>query len=214
MQGTRVHLWFLAALLCSLGISSFLVGKKQYKTLIALSVGLYLIALLAKAYSCTPVGIKMAFNARNGPFYGTIFFVTGYFLSKLTPNPAWFSKGIALFTIGFLIHFSELYLLHRFYGTHPYTIEFSIGSSFMGVGVGVASLSNNALLRSASLSYVGKFTLGIYAVHLVFVDLLQPFFKFTSSWFSELSYIALVLMLSVASVMLLSKNEITRRIVV
>jgi surface polysaccharide O-acyltransferase-like enzyme len=212
MQGTKAHLWFLIALLCSLGITSILLKKKYNKTLIALSVVLYLIGLLAKAYSDTPFGVDMHFNTRNGPFFGTIFFVSGYFLSNLSPNPGWFSKGVMLLGLGWFIHFSEIYLLWRLYGTSPFQ-DYVIGTYFMGVGAAVVSLSNNTFFRIRALSDVGKFTLGIYAIHFVFVDLLRPIGKLTGSSLWEIGYILIVLLLSVASTWILSKNRITKRIV-
>jgi surface polysaccharide O-acyltransferase-like enzyme len=51
MQGTKVHLWFLIALLCSVGISAFFVEKKHYKTLFALAIALYVFGLVGKAYA-------------------------------------------------------------------------------------------------------------------------------------------------------------------
>ncbi len=212
MQGTKVHLWFLIALLYSLGISYFLVGKKYYKTLIAVSVTLYSIGLLAKAYSDTPFGINTEFNTRNGPFFSTIFFVSGYFLSKCKPNQRWFLIGVAFLVLGWIIHFSELYILWMLYGTTPYQ-DYLIGTYFMGIGAAVASLSNNVLFRNELLRDVGKFTLGIYAIHFIFVDLLKPIGKLTSSPLWEIGYIFFVLMFSFASVIALSKNKFTRRIV-
>jgi surface polysaccharide O-acyltransferase-like enzyme len=214
MQGTKVHLWFLIALLCSLGISSLLVGGKHYKTLVALSVTLYVIGVLAKAYSHTPFGIHTDFNTRNGPFFGTVFFVSGYFLSSLTPNPGWFSKGIALLGVGWFLHFSEVYLLWSLYGIRPYQQDYVLSTYFMGVGAAVASLSNTALLRNIVLIEVGKFAAGIYLIHYIFVDILRPVGKFTSSSLWEIGYILFVLLFSVASVMVLSQNKITRRFVV
>ena len=214
MEGTKGHLWFLIALLCSLGISSFLVGKRHYKTLVALSVILYLIGLLTKAYSDTQFGVHIDFNTRNGPFFGTVFFVSGYFLSKLTPNPSWFSKGVALLGVGWLLQFSEVSLLWKWYGTSPYEQDYVIGTYFMGVGAAVAALSNNAHIGSVVLRDVGRYTLGIYAIHYIFVDLLRPVGKYTSSSLWEIGYTLFVLLFSVASVKLLSKNKITRRLVV
>lgn len=212
-QGTKVHLWFLIALLCSLGISSIFVDNKHYKTLITLSVALYLIGLIAKAYSNTPFGIHTNFNTRNGPFFGTIFFVSGYFLSNLTPNPGWFSKGLVILGVGWFIHFLELYLLWRLYHVWPHQ-DYVLGTYFMGLGAAVASLSNNAFFQNIALNDVGKFSLGIYAIHFVFVDLLRPIGKLTSSPLWEIGYIMLVLFFSIASVMVLSRSNITRRFIV
>lgn len=213
MQGTKVHLWFLIALLYSLGISSFFIEKKRYKMLIALSVALYLIGVACKAYANTPLGIHTSFNTRNGPFFGTIFFVSGYFLSKLTPTPGWFSKGVALLGFGYLLHFSELYFLRNLYGTSIYQ-DYVIGTYFMGVGAAVAALSNQVSFKNAALNSIGKFTFGIYAIHVIFVDTLRPIGKLIGSPLWEIGYIMLVLLFSIISVMVLSRSTLTRKIVI
>lgn len=213
MQGTSDHLWFLVGLLCSLLISAPLVKNKQIKTLIAVSVALYIFGLLAKSYSATPLGIHINFNTRNGPFFGTIFFVSGYLLSSLKPTPKWLAAGLLILGIGYLLHFLELYLLWNWYGTSPHQ-EYVIGTYFMGVGAAIAALSNHRLLQNDVLSGLGKFTLGIYAIHVMFVEMLHPIGKLTTSPFWELGYVILVFLLSVAAVMFLSKHKMARKIVV
>ena len=212
MQGTKDHLWFLIALLFSLGISAFFVERKRYKTLFIVSAALYAIGLVCKAYVDTPLGIHVNFNTRNGPFFGTIFFVSGYALSNVKPHPDWFAKGMALLVIGSLIHFSEVYFLWRTYGTSPYQ-DYVIGTYFMGVGAAMAALSNNAILKNKVLSEIGKFTLGIYAVHLIFVDNLHPIGELTHSPLWAIGYVILVLLLSVATVLLFAQTKFGRKFV-
>ena len=213
MQGTKSHLWFLPALLCALAISAPLAAKGRHKTLIALSIVLYLVGLLAKSYSDTRWGLHINFDTRNGPFFSTIFFVSGYYLAGLKPDSGWLPKGMALFGFGLLLHLTEVYFLWKLYGKNPYDQDYVIGTYCMGTGIAGAALSNNPLIRNARLSDLGRFTLGIYAIHHIFVDLLRPVGRFTNSWLWQIGYVTLVLLLSLGSVMLLSENKLTRRIV-
>lgn len=215
MQGTKDHLWFLNALIWSLGISYFFLKKQHNTMLIFISVVLYLTGILAKAYSNTPLGLHLHFNTRNGPFFGTIFFVSGYFLSRFNPNSGWFKKGMGLFGLGIVVHFSEICLLWKLYKISPYQ-DYVVGTYFMGVGIAVASLSNIALwenLCTPFLTNLSRFTLGIYGVHFIFVDLLRPISQLTAMWLWQIGYVAAVFFLSAVSVMLLSKNKLTRRII-
>ena len=212
MTGTKAHLWFLFELLCALGINSVFIKQKFHKALIAVSLALYLFGLAAKAYANTPVGVDTAIDTINGPFFGTIFFATGYFLSRLSPNPGWLLKGFGLWVIGCLVHFSEIYFLRASYDASPYQ-DYVIGTYFMGLGAAMIALSNIAFFRIRALEDLGKFTLGIYAIHFIFVDLLRPLGKLTNSAFWEIGYVFLVLLLSIGSVMLLSKFRITRQAV-
>ena len=68
MGGTKVHLWFLVALLFSLVISAIFIHRKWIRGLIVLSSLLYIIGVLGRAYVNTPIGIDIGFNTRNGPF--------------------------------------------------------------------------------------------------------------------------------------------------
>ncbi|MDR3629800.1 MAG: acyltransferase [Desulfocapsaceae bacterium] len=213
MQGTKSHLWFLPALLCALAISWPLVARRRHKTLTAIAIILYLTGLLARSYSDTPWGLHWAFDTRNGPFFSTIFFISGYFLADLTPHPRWFARGMMFFFLGFFLHLAEVYSLWRLYGRDPYNQDYVIGTFCMGVGIAVAALANRAFCRNAVLSGLGRYTLGIYAVHHIFVDLLRPLSRFTNSWLWQIGYVILVLLLSLSTVMLLSRNRLTRTII-
>ncbi len=208
MEGTKVHLWFLMGLLCSIATCLILVKYNRIKTLVALSILLYAMGLLAKAYSPTPLGIHTTFNTRDGPFFGTIFFVSGYILSGLKPDESWLGKGLLIMGFGFAMHFTELYLLWRYYGQSPLQ-DYVIGTYFMGIGAAMVALSNHPLLRLEMFSGLGRLTLGIYAIHFAFVDMLSQGFK-SLPW--ELLSLA-VLFLSVTTAMILSRNSITRRLV-
>ena len=211
MNGTKLHLWFLVALLYSLGISAMLVQKKRIKTLIAISIALYLLGVLAKAYSATPIGIHVHFNTINGPFFGTVFFVSGYLLSGLKPNRNWFKVGLSLLILGYVMHFSEIYFLEKWYGVNPIQ-DYVLGTYFIGVGVAMISLSN--VFRNITLSRIGRLTLGIYAIHFVFVDSLSPIAPSFGPFFRNFGYPILVLLLSVVFASLLSMGKLTRRFVV
>jgi surface polysaccharide O-acyltransferase-like enzyme len=211
-QGTSQHLWFLPSLLMALGISNFFVTKKLPKTLVLIALSLYLLGLLGKAYAQSPIGIHTTFNTRNGPFFSTIFFASGYFLSKFTPSRAWFLYGIATLSLGILIHFSELVFISRMYGT-SIKQDYVIGTYFMGLGSAIASLSGIISVKRTRLQGIAHLSLGIYAVHLIFVELLEPIFKQSNSKFSGMIFFGCVLALSITSVKLLSLGKVTSKLV-
>lgn len=212
MQSTKVHLWFLIGLLYSLGIASLLVARKQYKTLVVVSLALYLIGVLGKAYSATPVGLHFGFDTRNGPFCGTISFVSGYFLSSLAPRREWLRKGLALFGIGWALHFGEIFFLWKLFHAEVRQ-DYVFGTYFMGLGAAVAALSNHEILKVSPLGRLGRYALGMYAIHFVFVDLFLPMGELGYSPLWDVAYMMLVLMSASVSVLLLSKSSTIRRFV-
>lgn len=212
LQGTKGHLWFLTALLCCLYISTLFVYKGHIKMLLVFSIALYIIGIAAKAYVDTPIGIKTDFDTRNGPFFGLVFFASGLMISRFKPNKNWVKYGLLLTCFGYILQLSETYWLWKTFGTSPKQ-EYVIGTYFVGIGVAVLSLSNHKLLCIPVLSTIGRMTLGIYAIHNIFVDLFGVVDKHLSHPLWEISYVFLVLGLSVISIVLLSKNRITRKIV-
>jgi len=208
MQGTKIHLWFMVALLFSVFISAVFIKNKCYVSLAIFSLLLYLFGVLANSYSNTPIGIEISFNTRNGPFFGTLPFASGYFISgthRYQMAKIWF--------IPLIPHFSEIYVLKVFFDT-PTNQDYVFGTFFMGLGVAIISLSNHNVLQNQALANIGKMTLGIYAVHLIYVDLLRIIDKRIDSPLWDVSYVGLVLILSIISVLYISKFQGLKKIVV
>lgn len=213
MQGTKVHLWFLVGLLCSLSISAFFVRYRLNLLLVVVAIALYLVGLAGKAYSDSPFGFSTTFNFRNGPFFPLIFFVTGYFIQRSNLNYRRFPLGCFLALIGVLLHFAELKFIHRNWGT-TMAQDFVIGTYFYGVGVFLIAVSNIERLNSFRIASVGPLVLGIYASQFIFVDMLKPFDRrFSGEGVWEVLYVVAVFLLSYALALIFSKHRVTRRLV-
>lgn len=212
-QGSKGHLWFLVGLLCSLGMSALLVQFNHRRLLLVLAVSLYCIGLAGKAYSATPFGLQAGFEFRNGLFLSPIFFVTGYFLQGRQPGPAWFPAGLAIAGLGFLLQLGESWALHTAWGT-PLNQDYYIGTYFFGLGVALIALSNSRHLHWSRAAAIGPLVLGIYASHMVFIDVLKPLDRlFMDSGLWSVAYVAAVFVLSWGFARLLSQHRVTRRLV-
>ncbi|MGV8804826.1 MAG: acyltransferase [Polaromonas sp.] len=212
-EGTKGHLWFLSSLLGSIAISALFIAHKRPRILMALSAVLYIFGLLAKAYANTPIGFDIEFNTRNGPFFGLLLFSSGYLLSRMEPNPGWFSKGVMLLIFGYAMHFSELYLLHTCFSTSPLQ-DYVAGTYLTGLGSAMMALSNPNFLKIRAFSKAGQLTLGIYAVHVIVIENLLPMRQPASSPFFDIGFVLAVFFFSIAAALLMSKSKALRSIVV
>jgi surface polysaccharide O-acyltransferase-like enzyme len=213
LQGTKGHLWFLPSLLFCLLLSWVMLQRDMQRSLLALALLLYGIGLLGKAYADTPIGFHVDFNFRDGPFFGLIFFVTGYVLQRKGPQVAWLYWGAALTVLGFVLHFSELLLLHRYWGISMRQ-DFVIGTYFAGVGMALIALSNAVSLDLRVVSRIGPLVLGVYALHFVFVDLLGPLNDmYAENIVWAAAYPLAVFVLSSASAYAMSRFPATRQFV-
>jgi surface polysaccharide O-acyltransferase-like enzyme len=212
-HGTKAHLWFLSGLLSCLGLVAFMVHFKLERLLVVTIIALYLIALAGKPYADTPLGFHASFNLRNGPFFSTIFFATGYFLQRYRPAPNWVPIGAMLVVAGVALHFAELWALHAYWGTNM-NHDFLVGTYLVGTGVGVIALSNPHWLHLRHAAVIGPLILGVYASHYIFVDFLQPIgARFSYGWIWSILLVVLVFVLSSLLARGLAQFSITRKIV-
>ncbi len=213
--GSKVHLWFLVSLSISIFITALFIKlypKNPLLALIPISIGLYIFGLLAKAYSVTSWGLDINFNTRNGPFFSTIFFVLGYVLSYFQLSPKHIVHGVLVMLVGYLLHFGEVYYLYSTFDISPSKVDYVAGTLLIGLGSAIIALSNHKFLRNESLSYIGKHTLGIYTIHYIYVSIIDKLSYNFSSATWEISYIFIVLLLSLGTTMLLSKNKWLKKV--
>lgn len=163
--------------------------------------------------SALSIGIQVDFNFRNGPFFGLICFVSGHLLREVGPNRSWLRYGALLTLVALAGQFTELSFLHSAFGTHMG--QDYVGSTlFLGVGIAMMALSNHPVLCMRSLSTIGPFILGVYAVHYFFVDVFRSRHSFSAvPWLDEILYMVLVFALSGLSVLAMSRLKLTRRLV-
>ncbi len=213
LEGPRLHLWFLPALLCSLWISATLLERGHVRLLAALAVLLYAVGLAGMAYRDSPLGFHVPFIFRYGPFFGLVFFVTGYLLQRRGPRPGWLPLGAALAVGGLLLQAAEVLWLHRAWGT-TMAQDYVVGTYFYGLGMALVALSDAPVLRMHRLAGVGASGLGIYLTHLMFVDALVPVERrFSGQAWWEIGYVALVFTAAYGFTTLLARWRLTRRLV-
>ncbi|MCG7869698.1 MAG: acyltransferase family protein [Candidatus Thiodiazotropha taylori] len=216
-QGSKVHLWFLVSLALSIIITSLFLRYFQpnpLPSLITFSVVIYVFGLLAKSYADTPYGVDIDFNTRNGPFFSTVFFVMGYVLSYIKLNPSYLFYGLLVTIVGYAIQAGEIYYLYHSYSIDPTSHDYVVGTLLVGLGVSLMALSNHPFLNIRSISGIGRYTLGIYGIHFIFVDMLRHFDQKVSNPSWELIYVLIVFLLSVIVTVVLSRNKKLKKVFV
>lgn len=210
-QGTKVHLWFVISLLWCAGIATLFLVHGKLRWLVAFSVTLYALGLLAKAYSATPLGLTTSFNTRNGPFFGLVFFTTGYLLSRTKPDRSWFRKGILLLMLGVLAHFSEIVVLNAWFDVSMLQ-DYVVGTYLLGLGTGLIALSGREIPGAATIGKYGKYVLGIYLCHFAFIDLLRGGGLPNESLVWQVIHVPLVFFLSLMLVVIANRFGVGRKI--
>ncbi len=202
-EGFREHLWFLVSLLLSLLVVTLAETLRWRKTLLALALGLFLAGLCMDAWVDTPLGIPTGFNARNGPFFGLVFVVLGGILQR-RPRPPSLRVAIALSLPGWALYLGESLGLQKVFGTYP-RHEYVLSSLLWGPAVAMIALARPDLGRGTWLARLGPLAVGIYLVHLFFVDLAHAAGREIQHWTFELAGPVLAFAASVATVLLMAR---------
>lgn len=213
VQGTKPHLWFLPALVCALGI----VGACHYwnarKTLGVVAVVLYVIGLLTGPYAYTPIGLNTFLDPRNGPFFSTFFVYLGWLLTTM---PRWLSTRVAwlLMIAGGLGFGLELSAIQAVSGKLPKIADLGVFLVPYAVGFAALALRNPDWGARTVWPRVGRYVLGIYVVHIVFVGWLWPLRLALHNPVFELVFPCLVFGLALAATVFLARYKRLRPLVV
>lgn len=210
-QGYKGHLWYLMSLVWALGIVTLFVRMNKEKWLLPVAAMLYVFGLLGGSYATTPFGINvLSFDTRNGPFFSTILVVMGCYLAG---NKCKIRRSywLGLLVLGASMHAFEVFALWKFYDVNPLRHDYLLGTLLCGVGLTayVLSLPTNTYDKSF-LAKWGKYTLGIYLLHLLIIDALTLFEKLVPFPLWDVSYPFIVYLLTICIVIALSKHRLAR----
>lgn len=203
-QGTKQHLWFLMSLFLITALCSQLVKVVKVNMLFWVSFAVFLIAVFCKAYAPLINFDTAIFNTRNGPFFGLIFFVIGILLAQVQPSKSCFRIGLGVLLLGYCLQLIEISMLHVFFGIDLIQ-DFVFSTVLLGLGAGLIGLSGTNLLMKGFFGKIGKYSLGMFAIHFIFVDLLSIVDSLLYSVVWELCYPLIVLALSYYAVIFLSR---------
>jgi surface polysaccharide O-acyltransferase-like enzyme len=208
-EGTRVHLWFLVSLLLAVCMFALWVRRRGIRSFLVLGAILYAIGLLAGAYKVTPIGFDIHFQTRNGIFFTTLYFAIGVAFFRKEPRVSTRISlglvfgGLALFCI-------EAALINRISGVSPASLDYLVGSVPFGVGVALLALAQPASSIDRLVAPLGRYALGVYASHMLFVDLLWPIGAFAHPLVWQPLFPLLVFGLSLFTAIILGRTSLRR----
>jgi surface polysaccharide O-acyltransferase-like enzyme len=211
-EGTRVHLWFLMSLILTVWLFALWPFRKSPKSFLLLGGILYTIGLLAGSYNVTPIGFDLNINTCKGPFFGTLFFAIGVALRNRMPRLS--KRAAACMALAGLAIFSlEAILIRLRWFVHPIMHDYLLGSIPYGVGASLLIMTKPDSDLDRRVSPFSRYVLGIYVIHMLFIDLLKPLGAFVQPLVWQLVFPMVVFGLSLLASMLIAKTPL-RRVVV
>lgn len=173
LQGTQGHLWFLSALVACYALVAVALRRIGPRGLALLAVAMAIATLLAGPYRPTALGLVARFNVRNGPGFWLQFFLAGAWLAARPPHPRQARLGLACAAAGLLVSALELTALHGRYGV-SLAQDFVLGTVPLGVGIAMVALADPPWARWPRVAALGPIVLGIYASHMLVLELVRP----------------------------------------
>ncbi len=209
LTGTKYHLWFLMALAWASTITATMVKWKRESLLMWVGACFYAFEVLSRLLSAASPDFSLPFNARYGPFFGTIFFALGWRLSSRR-RPFGLTPAIALLSGGFALLAVDILVIRNPFGSvvlEPF-LETTVGVGFVLLALASPSLGGGTILAS-----LGQYTLGIYVMHPLFIDLFMPFAHYIPRGVRDLAIPAVVFLFSALAAIILQKNRVLGRFV-
>lgn len=168
--GWAQHLWFFFSL-AQTALVFLLFRLKRIYLFVILGGILYFIGALTKAYAKTTIGIPVTlvglpkdFNTNNLIFFSALPFALGALFSAKNIRIGLIGSFIILI-IGYGLHYTEVWYL----GTiklHQ-RIDYGFSTFLVGLGVFLVGLNRFKPLEFKNLANLGKYSLGIYAMHVL-----------------------------------------------
>jgi len=213
-------LYFLSYLMISLCIIALLYRLHLKKIILLLAALFCFLDLTASSYSATPVGVALNNFFKNNKFLaqcylhtaqyaGSIFFVAiGWWLStrKKIINPN-YSLGLTVSGL-FLSYFTFFFLLDQ-------PIAAFVATVLYAGGLAMYAIAKPDLDRNSFIAKCGKLSLGVYATHVLSLNVLFVIYNlYPGNAYWEIIYPLSAYCLSLIIVILFSKNNLLRHVVI
>ncbi|MGQ3719602.1 acyltransferase [Natrialba aegyptia] len=162
-------LWFLPALLVSLGLICLFVLADKTSYLLPISVSFHVVGLLGASYT---MFVDVPFEIRDALFFGFFYTSLGYYIASRDwqPAPEWSRRYLGATVLFSALHVGERYVLGYVVGDETfahgvYTASYSVVTVLVTLSLFAFLLSRPSLGRSTSLPSWGKYAVGVYVVH-------------------------------------------------
>jgi len=219
------NLWFFPALIAALLVVEFFHRIKMHDAVLPMAGLLYGIVLLSSSYTMESdwsylntvlaavkvpkiKNIEVVYVYINGLLYTSI----GVWLSvkKIT-----LSRRLSLIiaSAGLACSVLEVFFMHYFTDVNPTDVVFLIGTIPLVTALATLAIANPEIGRGSLLARCGRYTLGIYVCHVIFIRWLWPMQGMIGRPQWDLIYPAVVWLLSLMLVLLLSRNAWLKRLV-
>jgi surface polysaccharide O-acyltransferase-like enzyme len=165
------HLWFLVSLIVCIVIIYECHTRNWIKPLVGISLTLHLIGIIANSYfGLFPVPVM----ARDALFFGLFYTLLGYcfyrYREVVLNRISWRSQSLlAAIFILLVLQFIERYVLITQLQTE--VGEYYISTILLSIVLFVLLLRSPEFGQSSYLSKMGKHSVGVYLIHVLFLDI-------------------------------------------
>ncbi len=211
-EGGKVHLWYLPALLTGVALLWLGAPGGRAAPALFLAVPLFVVGLLGGSYRHTPLGLHLPLVTRDGPFLSLICLTTGALIRQRGVRLS-VAGALALTGTGLALHLLESWFLWRYYQVPWLYHDYLLGTVVAANGLLLLALARPELGRRSGLAALGRYTLGVYLCHYLFVDLLGPFTYLFEIRIWQLLFPLLVYLLSLGLTVILGRFPWSRPLV-
>ncbi|MCM3668084.1 acyltransferase [Mesobacillus maritimus] len=176
-NGTPYHLWYLVALIWSLIILYLFIRIQKPTLLLVVSFALHLFGLLGQSYS---VFIDLDVNTRDALFFGVFYLTLGYWIgANLTRVQKYLLrvKPITYALLFFLFSITSIFerVLTKYYFGDGQGENYYLSTPFLVLSLFLFALTRPETGRGSWMAKVGERSLGIYVIHVVFINIVKRF---------------------------------------